>query len=113
MPSSRTSPAAWAGSIRSSRSSSSTPAAPASVGRSNCRPTTAAVRSTRTVSSGSRVEPPAQHLLDRRRRVVLGEQPLEVGAGAGEPGVLDEEERVAVGADSQRVARRRRSVAGR
>ena len=52
-PSSRTSPATWAGSRTSSTSSSSMPLAAASVGVSNSRPTTAAVRSARTVSSAA------------------------------------------------------------
>ena len=102
MLSSRTSPATWAGSRTSSRSSGSTSATDASVERSNSRPITAAERSVVTRVAGQLLQAPGEHLLHAGRRVLLGDQPAEVAVLAGQPGVLHEVERVAVGALPQR-----------
>ena len=50
---------------------------------------------------GQPLEPAGQHVGDRGRRVGLAHQPGQVAAVVGEAGVLDEEERVAVGARGQ------------
>jgi len=50
---------------------------------------------------GQPADPPAEHVLNRGRRVLLGQQGAEVAARAGESGELDDEERVAVRALAQ------------
>ena len=61
------------------------------------------VRRAPTVALGQPGEPADQHLLHAGRRVLLGEQAGQVGALAGQPGVLHDVERVAVGALLQGV----------
>jgi hypothetical protein len=46
-------------------------------------------------------DPPSDDVLDRARRIVLGEQNAEVSAGTGQPGVLDDEEGVPFGPRTQ------------
>ena len=102
MPSSRTSPAACAGSSRSSRRRGRCPATEASVpGRTRGR-SRAATAARRRLSLGQPSSRRVSTSLHRRRRVLLGHQPAEVAALARQPGVLHEEERVAVGALPQR-----------
>ncbi len=52
--------------------------------------------------AGQLLQAPGEHLLHAGGRVLLGDQPGEVAALAGQPGVLHEVERVAVGALPQR-----------
>ena len=71
---------------------------------SNSRPSTAAVRSAATGRLGQPLQPAVEHVGDRGRRMLLGEQLGPVAPLPRQPGELDQEERVAVGA--LRAARR-------
>ena len=101
MPSSRTRPASSAGSSRSSTSSSLTSAAAASVAQVEEPPDHSRPAQHGPALLGQPLEPAGQHVGDGGRRVGLGHQPGQVAAVVGEAGVLDQEERVAVGARGQ------------
>ena len=99
--SSTSSPVATAGSRESSTSSSGSPATAARTSSFD-HPSEHGGLAQQVDGAGLEpVEPAAEHVVHRCGRAAIGEQAAEVAAVPGQPGVLHEEEGIAVGAPAE------------